>query len=290
MLADRRLSANAVPVRDDARKLMFLETTDGVAILGYAGLGATAAGTELADWMSAVLRGRNMPLEQSLGVLAEAMKKQLPMHMLQVPAAGPWPHWVVAAALFGDEPRIYTIVIELSPDRKAYRCRYERRVVDPARVPVRTPRFAVSGSGALVLLKDKKWMRDLLRVVRASDRKQVPPDAVADHLAALNFKVHQAEQTVGPRCIVAWRNKKTGIHRGGGGHRYYTKTERERDTPAMPNIAGGSDWTAVINLLKPYMQEMMEATIASKEAPQLDKDKINAQAAKLPNTPDEKLR
>lgn len=52
--------------KDDARKVMIPETTDAVAILGYAGLGATALGTEPADWMSNVLRGQNLPLEQSL--------------------------------------------------------------------------------------------------------------------------------------------------------------------------------------------------------------------------------
>ena len=57
LVADRRLTGRRGPIRDDARKLMFLETDDGVAILGYAGLGATARGTEPADWMSAVLRG-----------------------------------------------------------------------------------------------------------------------------------------------------------------------------------------------------------------------------------------
>ena len=56
LLADRRLSYEGRSPKDDARKVMFLETTDGVAILGYAGLGATARGTEPADWMSAVLR------------------------------------------------------------------------------------------------------------------------------------------------------------------------------------------------------------------------------------------
>jgi hypothetical protein len=49
---------------------MFLETADGVAILGYAGLGATALATEPAHWMRAVLRGRVLPLERSLEVLA----------------------------------------------------------------------------------------------------------------------------------------------------------------------------------------------------------------------------
>ena len=51
-VADRRLTDRGRVVREDARKIMFLETTDGVAILAYAGLGATARGTEPADWMS----------------------------------------------------------------------------------------------------------------------------------------------------------------------------------------------------------------------------------------------
>ena len=93
ILADRRLSYKGRRPKDDARKVMFLVTTDGEAILGYAGLGATARGTEPADWMSAVLRGRNLPLEQSLGILANALKAQFPRHMGNVPA-----HIVVISA------------------------------------------------------------------------------------------------------------------------------------------------------------------------------------------------
>ena len=84
VLADRRLSSGSRVVREDARKVMFLEATDGVAILGYCGLGATGQGNEPSNWMSAVLRGRNLPLEQSLGVIADAMKEQFPRH------ARPW--------------------------------------------------------------------------------------------------------------------------------------------------------------------------------------------------------
>jgi len=78
LMADRRLTANRRLIKDDARKAMFLETTDGVAILGYTGLGATTRGTEPADWMSNVLRGRNWPLELSLGALADAAQRELP--------------------------------------------------------------------------------------------------------------------------------------------------------------------------------------------------------------------
>jgi hypothetical protein len=109
LLADRRLSFDSRPPKDDGRKIMFLETTDGVAILGYAGLGATARGTEPADWMSAVLRGRNLPLEQSLGVLADTMQKQFPRHMVRMPGKGGLAHTVIVPAFLGKEPRLYSI-------------------------------------------------------------------------------------------------------------------------------------------------------------------------------------
>ena len=69
LVTDRRLSRGGRPFRDDARKTMFLDTNDGVAMLGYAGLGETRNGTEPADRMSAVPRGRKLPLEKALGAV-----------------------------------------------------------------------------------------------------------------------------------------------------------------------------------------------------------------------------
>lgn len=149
LLGDRRLSYNGHPPKDDARKAMFLETTDGIAILGYAGLGATDLGTEPADWMSAVLRGRNLPLEQSLHVLAEAMKKQLPPHMVKMPGSGGPAHNVIVPASLGNEPRLYTIDRVFSPDHKSYRFRYARQVIHkPTSTAPRTPRLGIGGGPA----------------------------------------------------------------------------------------------------------------------------------------------
>ena len=67
-------------------------------------------------------------------------------------------------------------------------------------------------------LAEQKWMRNLLRVVRASERGNASSRAVADHLAKLNNDVAIADESVGPRCIVAWRSRKNGIHKGGGEH------------------------------------------------------------------------
>jgi hypothetical protein len=280
LLADRRLSYKHQKPKDDARKVMCLETTDGVAILGYAGLGATARGTEPADWMSAVLRGRNLPLEQTLAVLAEALKREFPRHMVGMP--GQPAHYVIVPAFLGEELRLYEIDLVFAPDGKKY-FRYTRYVHNPLLATPRAPRLAVAGSGALYLAKNKKWIRGLLRMVKASDRRQVQPRAVADHLANLNHAVHLADKTVGPRCVVVWRHRKEGVHKGGGGHQFYSGTTRDASSPALPTIGVGMDIEAIATA-------MMEVMRARQTTSELNTDEINAALARLPNKPDENLR
>jgi hypothetical protein len=90
VLADRRLSyGGRLQPKDDAIKVMELSTGDGVGILAYAGLGATALGTQPSKWMSAVLRGRGgLTFEQALDVLSAAANRELPRHLLGTPGGG----------------------------------------------------------------------------------------------------------------------------------------------------------------------------------------------------------
>jgi hypothetical protein len=295
MLADRRLSGGRAP-KDDARKLMFLETTDGQAILGYAGLGATALGTEPADWMSSVLRGRKLSLEQSLNVLADAVKRQLPRHMVRIPGGGGPSHNVIVPAFVGDDVRLYTIDLAFAPDRRTYRFRYTRHVVGvPTHPTTRPPRLSVGGSGGFYLLRDKRWVRGVLRLINAHDRGRVTPRVVADHLAALNFCVHEGmrderDESVGPRCIVAWRYRKGGIYEGGGGHQFYTAANRDEDTWSLPTIAVGMDVHAILGVMMPHLTKFFEATNAGEPDPPLFGSHYSADVARLPHTPDERLR
>ena len=293
LLADRRLTSRSRVLRDDARKVMFLETPDGVAIIGYAGLGATASGTEPADWMSSVLRGRKLPLEQSLGVLADAMKRQLPRHMLRIPGKEGPGHNVLVPAFLENEVRLYTIDMAFASDRKNYRFRYTRHVVEkPAHAAPRTPRLGLAGSGALYLARDKRWIRPLLRMVRACDRGQVSANTLAAHLATLNNEVHEGirDGSVGPRCIVAWRHRKHGVHKGGGGHQFFTGSARDPSSPSLPTIANGMDVSALVEVMMPHTMKMFEAMREGRPAPELDKDELNAELARLPDKPDEDLR
>ncbi len=290
LLADRRLSCKGRGPRDDARKVMFLETKDGVAILGYAGLGATALGTEPADWMSAVLRGRSLPLEQSLGVLADAMKKQFPRHMIRIPGPGGPGHNVLVTAFVDDKVRFYTIDLAFTPDKKQFKFRYTRHV---SSAPVgRTPRIGIGGRGALHLFRDRRWLRPMLRLVGAYERGQVTSKAVSDHLAKLNLSAHRhiTDGTVGPSCIVAWRNRKGGHHKGGGGHQFYTDGLRDANSPSLPAIANGIDINAIVGVMVPRMAKSFEAMRVGDPPKEFDWDELNAELVRLPDKPDEQLR
>jgi hypothetical protein len=293
LLADRRLSAKGREPKDGARKVMFLETTDGVAILGYAGLGATALGTEPADWMSAVLRSRNLPLEQSLGILAEAMKKQLPRHLIMIQSSGGPTHNVVIPALVEDKVRLYSIDLSFSQNRKSYNFRYTRHVVgQPTPENQRTPRIGMAGTGALHLIRDKSWIRPLLSLVKASDQGKSSPQVVSNYLARVNYKVSLGieDQTVGPRCIVAWQNRKKGCYKGGGGHHFYTKDSRDKNTPSLPTIGNGMDIEAITRILMPPVSKMLVSMLNDGPTENLDEDKLNEDLSRLPDAPDEELR
>ena len=93
-------------------------------------------------------------------------------------------------------------------------------------------------------------------MVKANDRGQVSPDVVADRLAGLNYEVSQriSDNSVGPRCIVAWRHKT-----GGGENWFYTGTTRDTNSPALPTLARVIDIEALVALEMPHMLKMLEA-------------------------------
>jgi hypothetical protein len=290
-VADRRLTYDdGRIVRDNARKIMFLGTTDGVAILSYAGLGATVSDTEPAEWMSAVLRGRNWQLEPSLRALAIALERELPSYLSRFRLRDDFSHAVVVPAFVGSESRLYAIDMTVSADGKLARFQHARLVFESEKAPQRTPRVCFSGSGRTVLSKDMSWRRHVLRLVKAYDRGRVTAETVADALAEINYRVSQKERTVGPKCIVAWRNRKGGVLNSGGAHQSYTGKDRDQKIPLLPTIGTGMDIGGIVGVMMPHLHKQMEAMLAGKTGVQWDSDAIAAEVAKLPDTPDEKLR
>jgi hypothetical protein len=259
LLADRRLTRAGKIDKEDARKLMILETTDGIALLGYTGLGRTALGTEPADWMSAVLRGHNMPLGPSLWVLAKALEAQFPRHLKQ------HHHGIIIPAFLNNEPKYYSLKFEFDPSSKKYRLRLEDMVIPnvcPGKVLI--SRLGAAGTGGYYLNETSKdWARDLLRLLNAHDRGRIGPWAIADELAKRNYDAYKAlkdpkdpkylsmKDTVGPDCIVVWRYRKNTTLRPGfaGGQQNYTGTTRSTVGASIPEISCGSNTGALIHAL-----------------------------------------
>lgn len=207
VLADQQITWPDRPPKEDAHKVMFLRTGDGLAILGYAGLGVTANGTEPSSWMHAVLDKRGLPLAESLSVLANAIERAFSAALGSI-APGKRPHIVVAPAFHGtwggSTARLYTI--DPSPCPK-HGQQFVVRLHDmmskegvPTGIP---PPVTMTGSGGpalMQLFKQPKWRSTLRRIVSASSKGRIAPHAVADYLARLNHEVHKVNSTVGRRC------------------------------------------------------------------------------------------
>jgi hypothetical protein len=231
-LADRRISWPARPPKDDAQKVVLLRAVDGLAIIGYVGLGITARGTEPSEWIRSVLEKRGYPLEESLSVLASAMERELPPHLMQLPMSGRT-YGVLAPAFYGDwshsSARLYSIDPVSCPKHGGH-----FRVVrhDMANTGVPTP-VTIAGSGRgtfMKLMEDRSRLSTLRHMIRACANGRILADVVADYLAHLNHEVHKINPSVGPRCIVVWRHR-LGGKRFGGGYLYYTAGRREQQTP-----------------------------------------------------------
>lgn len=292
LVADRRLSyGRGRAAKDDAVKVMSLETRDGVGVLAYAGLGATPRGTEPSTWMSAALRGReDMTFEQALGVLSAVANKELPRYLAGLPGG----HTIVAPAFIrGVGSRVYSIDNVIDPKTREHKHRYtSHQVLDGPTSP--SIRLSLAGSGGAYLAhRARHWRRALHGLANAHDRGKISDHVISDRLAQLNYEAHLnvRDGTVGPRCIVVWRRRPGARSRSGGGHQFYTGVDREHDTGSFPVVANGMDVQAMADVFMTMMQaNLAKPGVSLMDAIDLDADELDRRLRELPSTPDEKLR
>lgn len=297
VVVDRRLwyGRHRSPT-DSAVKVMCLETTDGIGLLAYAGLGATPQGTQPSDWMSAVLRGHGgLTFEQALGILSDVANRELPRHLALLPISAPRAHFVmIPAFIVGSGPRLYSIDNVLAPktNRHWYRfTRYQR--TDLPGSPC--PRIVYGGTGGMYLASRAcTFERPLLSLVNAHERGRISDFVIADHLARLNYEAHQRirDGSVGPRCIVVWRRRRD-LHRpgvSGGGQAFYVGTCHDDDSAPIPTIGNGLDVQAITRVLFRPFQKWVARDGGGPDPSEVDASELNRRLAELPARPDEKLR
>jgi hypothetical protein len=294
LVADRRLSQRGRSPIDDAVKIACVEATDGVALVSYAGLGATALRNQPSEWIIRALLGEErgrLTLEQSLGVLAKAMQREFLPHLRQMRDRR---HAFVAPAFLGSEPRLYTITLVETPTGVV--SRYTRIVMGGALEPKQiTEPFVLAGSGSGALVQARPRGKILLRLVKAYNQGKVSEDAVSNYLADLCYYAHQhiRDGSVGPNCIVAWRNSKTGRHKSGGGLASYAGV-KEGGRVSLPTVASGINVSAIdklmTELLAPRIAEQFEAMKRGEQPPEIWTEEMKERLSKLRHVQDEKLR
>lgn len=298
LVADRRLSSRGRAVSDSANKIMVLETTDGLALLAYAGIGRTVGRTEPSEWMARVLRGINAPLEQSLSILRDAVVKRLPKHLAGTPLEFP-SHTIIAVGFKDKTPRVYTIDLMVQRNPARLHHRFTRHITPAiAKLGPRAERgvlLVAGGSGAQALLAAPGFeakTKLVRRLVRAVDSGQISASAVAAQLAKLNLGVSAttADQSVGHKSIVVWR-----LLAGGGGHDYFDgmRSEAFQGFATLPIISHGMDMGAMFEAISRPMMEAFERSgpeqLLDLTAAFADAAVINARLAELPETPDDTL-
>jgi hypothetical protein len=228
---------------------------------------------------------------ESVQILAGALQREAPPHLVQLPSALQ-NHCIAITALVNGKSLLFSIELVCTDDRVDVTCEEETwEFPDGA---TRSPWMSMTGSGAYHLDAHgpDNWERDLLRMVRAHDRHRISALAVADHLAHLNFDVSTniADRSVGPRCIVAWLYKKGGVHKSvGGAPQFYSGLTRDRfGGPMLPTIALGMDVRSVGQMMVSLHKPWFEANSKGQKASPPEEQKLREAFGRLPYLPDEK--
>jgi hypothetical protein len=289
LLADRRLSAHGHTPKEDAKKILRLDATDGSVQIGYCGLGSTSLGTEPAEWMNGVLRGRQASVESYLHLLAIAFTNELPKHLLRISTGKIFCHTALINGFIKNKPVLYTIDFVIEPDGKTYFTRLQNCAwhSEEKGVSFISP-IGVAGSGSVAFMKNFSRMRDLKKLAMAYEARKVSVKGMLDHLALINYEIHKetTDGTVGPRCIIVWKNRENGAFSSGGGIACYSGTDQDRDCRAVPTISNGIDVRALTNVTFKHVL----SDFIGERAGVINTDEINADLAALPIGPDEKLR
>ena len=281
LLTDTRLTHADGTFEDTAIKQFLLETTDGTAYFGYTGLGMTFAGNEPSQWMSNVLRGLNLPLEQSLSVLTNAIQKQIPRHMEGTEI----PHVVVAPALVMGQPRMYVIQLARRNEGAEYECQFRRILRDESDESLGPPRLVFAGSGVRSIPFGDSWKQELLNMILQFELGEIDPERIEQFLAEINLNVSKKDATVAPQSLINWRiDRQTRCN----GNAFFNGTNRETVPRSIPTVNQGMDVSALLRIVTPQLIEVVEA-LRIGEAKEIDRKALDAQLRSQTWTPDDHL-
>lgn len=246
-VADRQLMAGDEVSSTDARKIVGVDSTDGIALFGYAGRGAIAS-QDPSDWAMSVFDGLETDLRGYARHLAEAVARAIPV----AERRGAPGHLFVAAGVVDGQPVQYSLVARSDG-------RLTLREFDKPNA------FMLAGSGAAGLRTREKLVaegQELRDWIQRAEREEAHPREVTDRLAKWNAAAGEAS---GSRAIVAYRFVRDG--EVAAGRCFYDGTTLEPPDSKIPQLTRGVDVGRIFELMK---KQAMGGRLTSEEAALLD--------------------
>jgi len=290
--ADRQLTVRqSAPHSSKAGvKITCIETSDGMALLTYAGIGRVHD-TQVSRWVYRTLRGINMSLERSLEHVWSAGQRRLLGHARRAGTG----HLFIASAI--RDGKHYVYVIDLLKQDAPQVIRIEPRTRTNVKI-------AIAGSGALVAQRyETSRMRQLGRLVRQYERANISAAFIASQLAALNVTVSKrareaGDNTISAESVVIHRHPKSKTRPAGRFWCFDDAGKPINDSEAVvPTVACGFPVTDLGAMIMADLLRRMRTLPPNPTAEQFAKAELMPDDATLraignavPDTPDEQFR
>jgi hypothetical protein len=231
----------------DACKIVGFDSTDGIGLLSYAGLGMLAD-TDPGDWVASVFQGLDTDLRGYMIALTEAARSA------KVRSAEPG-HLFVAAGVGNGQPVIYTLTAKATGEL-SLKC-HERSYA-----------FMLAGAGGVALAGVREKLaddgREILDWIKKAEAEESHPREVTDRLVKWTSEARRETDDVGSRSIVAYRFVRDG--EAAAGRCFYDGVTLEAPDAPLHHLSRGADMNKMFELMK---KEAMGATLSLKETSQL---------------------
>ena len=260
--------------------------SDAVYLVSYSGLGRTASGMQISEWMSNVFSGRNLNVDGTLNTLCHAMTEQFQKLCGSQSNNLIRGHQMIIVAFVNKEPK--TFVIRLLPNLEGV-LNFQWTEIVPAS---KTEGFFLTTGSQIGLpveiIEDAALARgwyanraaELLKAVQNVGQEAEAYLRVADQFAAFNYDLSTRNPLIGPNCSVVWRSAS-----GDTRNCYYDHGKRSSGI-SYHAVFNGLNMSKLTSTLIPLIDDLENNKTMSEEEKSM---KINDELKKLDHRPDENL-
>jgi len=283
--ADRRLSGTARVAGHAATKVCRIGTANSHGIMTYAGAGArvSAQPFEISTWLERLLRGHIGDHNATMQEIEKAANEQC------LAKLGP-NHAFAFAGFMDGKPLIDILMSEkLTPEIEKEK---EARGTDFWRfrtmVPPGKNGFCTIGTGNASFKRDRLAHR-AAKYLKRSSRVPAYRDRAAALMSMIVRNISQQHADVSPECVCCW----TDTQKTGQIWIFDAHGQRMENGEPVPIVDRGWDVSEMSKHIGPltekWVAQALEARLAGRPIPEIDREAMQAALAKIDLTPKRKF-